>query len=182
MTKTHSFTLSGDGFLRSLITKAGICQAFDPDNPPNPLPELKEFDAVWDTGATGSVISQKVVDACGLKPISMAKVHTAGGECMCEVYLVHIRLPNQVRFKNVRVTKSDMGETEVLIGMNIILRGDFVITNKDNKTCFSFRMPSLTRIDFVEAERIASTSKLDAYDACPCGSGKKVKFCCGKRN
>jgi hypothetical protein len=34
--------------------------------------------------------------------------------------------------------------------MNIISRGDFAVTNKGGITKFSFRIPSLVHIDFVE--------------------------------
>lgn len=177
---SHSFTLSSNGILRALITKAGICAAFDPENPPNPKPPFTDFNAVWDTGATNSVISQRVVDACGLKPIGMAKVRTAGGECVCEVFIVNIRLPNNVAFPHIRVTKADMGATDVLIGMNIITKGDFAVTHKDNKTCFSFRIPSAEKIDFVKPVPHTVPSRQGRNDKCNCGSGKKYKHCCGR--
>ena len=48
---------------------------------------------------------------------------------------------------------------DVLIGMDVINCGDFAISNLDGKTSFSFRMPSLERIDFAEAiEREASNA------------------------
>ncbi len=108
----------------------------------------------------------------------MVTVHTAGGERQCETYLVNIKLPNSVGFANVLVTKADMGETEVLIGMDIISAGDFALTHKEGKTCFSFRVPSLLHIDFVETANLVAAGKMNPYDPCLCGSGKKFKFCC----
>jgi predicted aspartyl protease len=178
----RSFTLQADGRLRSLVTAAHICQAFDPAAPPNPRPQLHQFDAVWDTGATGTVISQSVADACGLKPISMAKVHTANGECICEVYLINILLPNGVGFPKVHVTKATM-QAAVLIGMDIISRGYFAITNLGGRTCFSFRLPSIEQLDF----NVRQTPVIQQYkgigpnDPCPCLSGKKFKKCHGRR-
>ena len=177
---SHSLTLSANRILRALITPTSICLGFDPKNPPQPLPAMYPFQGVWDTGATNTVISQRVVDACGLKPIGIAKVSTAGGECMCEEFLINIQLQNQVRFPNVRVTKADMGKTDVLIGMNIITLGDFALTHKDRKTCFSFRLPSAERIDFVNAAPIINRNKQGRNEKCACGSGQKYKHCCGK--
>lgn len=37
---------------------------------------------------------------------------------------------------------------DVLIGMDIINQGDFAITNQNDKTMLSFRMPSRESIDF----------------------------------
>jgi hypothetical protein len=138
------------------------------------------FDAIWDTGATSTVITHNVVTACGLKPIGMAITQTANGARNSEVYFVNIGLPNGVGFPMVRVTKGDIGPgADVLVGMDIIGTGDFAITNKDGHTVFSFRYPSIARIDFVE-EPNPSPSKLGRNDPCPCGSGKKFKHCCWK--
>ena len=46
---------------------------------------MEKFNALWDTGASATVITQKVVDALGLKPISMTNVVTAAGPGVAEV-------------------------------------------------------------------------------------------------
>ena len=43
---------------------------------------------------------------------------------------------------SVEVMESDFEDIDVLIGMDIIVFGDFLITNKDGKTTFQFRTPS----------------------------------------
>src|SRR5437016_9233016 len=103
----HSFTVkSQGGILRVLQTPCGIAEAFDPvGTPAAQHPQLQQFQAIWDTGATGSVITQKVVDACALKPISMTQVHGVNSSELSEVYLVNIILPNNVGVRQVRVTK-----------------------------------------------------------------------------
>jgi hypothetical protein len=149
---SSSFTsVSNAGLLFVLQNKCRVSQAFDPGDHAVASPQLVEFDAIWDTGATGCVITQPVVDACGLKPITMVKVHGVHGEDLAEVYLVNIYLPNHVAFPNVHVTKGKLpGTACMLIGMNIINRGDFAVTNLGGLTKFSFRYPSRTHIDFVE--------------------------------
>jgi hypothetical protein len=47
------------------------------------------------------------------------------------------------------VTKGDLGSTDVLIGMDVICKGDFALTHKGGKTVFSFRYPSIATIDFL---------------------------------
>jgi hypothetical protein len=151
MQQSHSFTVTAQGgLLRVLKTRCGVWQGFDPANggvPPVPV----EFEAIWDTGATASVITQRVVDACGLQPIGMVEVHGVHGTRPAEVYLVNIGLPNRVAFQDIRVTKGDLGagDCDLLIGMDIISCGDFSVTNKDGVTIFSFRVPSLASTDFV---------------------------------
>lgn len=183
MPPSHSFTLESDGGLLNVLkTDVWIAVAFDPAKT-NPAPPFKQYNAIWDTGATGSVIDQKVVVELGLKPIGVTMVSHTDGQCMKPVYLVNIGLPNRVGFQHIRVTEGKLGDVDVLIGMDIISQGDFVITNMKGTTTFSFRYPSLTRIDFVK--QAASTSpatsdKIGRNDPCICGSGKKYKKCCGK--
>lgn len=70
-----SFTLKLNGIANQLITECSACAAFDPTATPQHLhPQFHKFQALWDTGATASVITQKVVDACGLKPTGVRKV------------------------------------------------------------------------------------------------------------
>lgn len=64
--------------------------------------------------------------------------------------MVNISLPNNVIFTGVRVTKGDILGANILIGMDIISRGDFSVTNRDGVTKFSYRTPSIAHIDYVE--------------------------------
>ena len=147
-----AFTLaSNNGLLRDLRTNCRICPGFDPKSSPNPPPALREYGAIWDTGATSSVITQRVVDDCSLAPIGRVKVHGVLGEETSPVYLVNMMLPNNVGIPNIKVTlgKITIG-IDVLIGMDIITKGDFSITNKNSKTIFTFRIPSQHHVDFVK--------------------------------
>ena len=185
-----SFTVTAQGILRELITDAFVASAFDlPGTEAKLLPgpqNITRFTALWDTGATGTVITQKVIDALGLKPIGMTLASGVQGEHMTEVYLVSIGLPNGVGFPKVKVTKGILGHLDVLIGMDIITCGDFALTHHNGKTCFSFRCPPTQRIDFTGKAPIEKNApfhsgpKVGRNDKCPCGSGLKYKRCCGK--
>jgi len=188
---TQSFTTAYPGISRILQNEVHVSKAFDPSSAPKPLsPQkvgAKKFTAIWDTGATGTVISQKVINECGLKPIGIAEVNTANEKRLSSVYFASIFLPNYVYFPQLRVIEGTVSEGDVLIGMDIITRGDFAVTNSDGRTTFSYRWPSAERIDFVEESRKAkeplpprALRKVGRNDSCPCGSGKKYKNCCGK--
>lgn len=43
----------------------------------------------------------------------------------------------------------DDQQPQLLIGMDIIGLGDFAVTNANDKTTFSFRIPSVREIDFI---------------------------------
>lgn len=130
----RAFTTAYNGLSHVLISKALIGLAFDPNKPP--IPDHFEFDAIWDTGASASVITQNVVQKCGLAPTGMIKALSASGEYYCNTYFVSIGLPNQVGFPSVRVTEGKLGKADILIGMDLIAMGDFVITNFEGKTVF----------------------------------------------
>jgi hypothetical protein len=91
-----------------------------------------------------------VADDCGLVATGITEVRGVHGKAQAETYLVNISLPNKVVFFGVRVTKGNFVGSDILIGMDIINRGDFAVTNYDGTTKFSFRMPSQGHIDFVQ--------------------------------
>ena len=151
--RSYSFTVAGDGLLNVLKSEDRISLAWDP-NSNVPVPPMKSFNAIWDTGAMGCVITQSVIDSCDLAPTGVTKVFHAQGESTnVDTFLVNIQLPNEVMVIGVPAMKGFLNETDALIGMNIINQGDFAVTNLNGKTKFSFRYPSLVDIDFVEEER-----------------------------
>jgi predicted aspartyl protease len=184
--KVSSFSVAAPRLVRVLSAPVNVGPAFDP---PAVLtrPLQKQYVAIWDTGATASVITEKVVFECGLKQISIQDVHTASETYQAEVYLISLTLPNNVHFAAVRVTKGKLvGEFDVLVGMDVITQGDFAVTNHGGKTFFSFRCPSVGQIDFTGKAPVPKPLqpihdvKVGRNDPCPCGSGKKFKRCCGR--
>ena len=183
--QVSAFTVHFDGLARTFIAEALISAAFDFTKEKEYQIPNKYF-GIWDTGATNSCITKKVIDQCGLKPIGMTKVHTVGGTKESELFLVNIGLPNKVGIPNIKVSEGNIEGADILIGMDIIRMGDFAITHKGGKTKFSFRIPPVEYIDFVEQIESEKGSPIKRTDQkigrnapCPCGSGKKYKKCCG---
>lgn len=140
----RSFTVkSAGGLLNSLRTPCRVSQAFDPAHG---VPEFKlfEIDAIWDTGAAKSVITKRVVEACGLKPIKSGYIQGVHGIQKTESYVINIYLPDKVTFFNLTVVRGSPpnGWWDVLIGMDIISAGNFSVKNVDSKTEWSFSIPS----------------------------------------
>lgn len=147
----HAFTTKYNGIARQLNTPVSFSLPYDPNNQEEPQ-EFTNTQAIWDTGATSSVITKSFAKKLGLKPIGKINVRGVNGDGERNVYLVNIGLPNKVIISYVKVTESDdlVGEAEALIGMDIIGSGDFSVTNVDGKTLLSFRIPSIKEIDYVE--------------------------------
>ncbi|MCB8942577.1 MAG: retroviral-like aspartic protease family protein [Ardenticatenaceae bacterium] len=151
--RIHCFTsTSNGGLLSRLVTQVLVYQS--PFDGSVRLSKDHEFHALWDTGATNSMVTEKVVRDCNLTPIGMTRVATAGGVLEeTPTFLVDIFLPNQVIIQNLTVAQGDLRGIELLIGMDIILMGDFAVTNFGGVTSFSFRFPSVERIDFVNEQQ-----------------------------
>jgi hypothetical protein len=115
-----------------------------------------KFNAIWDTGATNSVITKNVVNKLNLIPTGMTEVHGVNSKSIRNTYLVNFFLPNRIGIKEVNVTESEIHGVDVLIGMDIICIGDFSIANYKGQTtfCYSFP-PHHNKIDLCErAEKI----------------------------
>ena len=129
-------------------TRCMISDAWEPGSD-EPHPPMLEFTALWDTGATGGVISQAVVDACALQATGTRTMrHAQGSTQGVPAYTVNMKLPNDLEFQALPVILGDLPGYDMLIGMDIIGLGDFAITHPEGDTKFSFRIPSQADIDF----------------------------------
>lgn len=183
----YAFTLkSSNGVFREIITDVGVSVPFI-------TPKHTESDKIyrtqslWDTGATNSAITKETADAIGLLPSGKTDVHHATGITTVNVYLINIYLPNNIVIPNVRVSEcaNTAGIFGIILGMDIITIGDFSITNVNSLSTFSFRIPSMKTIDYVEEHNISqipskAIGKVGRNEPCQCGSGKKYKNCHGQ--
>lgn len=150
----RAFTTKTNGIVRELKNQIYISEAHDPATG-HPEPIRQAYDAIWDTGATGTVINPKIAQELNLQPSGRETVYGVGAgeqshEYEANTYLVNIYLPNNVGIVGVRVTEGGIAGADVLLGMDIIAFGDFAITNHNGQTRWTFRTPSNEPIDFVE--------------------------------
>lgn len=149
--------------------------------------------AIWDTGATNCVITKNIASQLGLPVLQRTNVRGVHGSKEVNVYLVKVTLNNQNITMETLVTEceelSESQDTGMLIGMNLITKGDFSVSTFDNQTVMTFRTPSLERIDYVREItefnhclniHNRNVSKNFRLDKCACGSGKDFKNCHGK--
>lgn len=59
--RAKSFTAKAEGIANVLLSACGVCPAFDPLSG-KPHPPIKSYTGLWDTGASGTVITKKIVD------------------------------------------------------------------------------------------------------------------------
>ena len=185
-----AFTKEEKGLINVLKTQVSV--TIDKKINPNSMNPKAKFEAIWDTGATNTVISEKLAHELNLTPIGIAKVGTAGGVIEVNKYILGLKLPNNLQIQNVMVTAGKLGNnTDFLIGMDIITLGDFSVTNVNGKTTFSFRFPSCETINYVQQAKELQKKDLQAQlkqvekdikhaGKCSCGSGRQYRYCHGK--
>lgn len=185
----RAFTLKSNKRLKIIKLQIGVAETSSTGMEPK-KDSIITFWAVWDTAATQSCISENVVKKLELEPVSSINIHTGNGVSQKPTYIVDIFLPNNIRVTPVQVTEIKANTYigfDLIIGMDIISQGDMSISNVNGETMFSFRVPALGAIDFVEQfkkenKKISKTIAAGRNQFCPCGSGKKYKNCCGKIN
>jgi len=163
-----------------IISKVWITEACDPEDKSKPIPKSAHTNALWDTGGTTSSISSSIASDLGLAPIGARNVNHFGGSDNKTLYEINLYLPNEVTFAGIQVPEfDDRAGFGFIIGMDIINQSDFSITNFEDQTWVSFRLPSITRIDYVRELNKTVFADVGRNEKCPCGSGKKYKKCHG---
>lgn len=144
----HAITHRVEGIARNIATAVEIKDTL--------TGKSMQTKGLWDTGATGSVITKSTASALGLQSLGKRLVRGVHGVKEVNEYFVNITLDNKNITLNARVTECEELSIDrsigMLIGMNVITKGDFSITNFRNNTTMSFRVPSLQEIDFLAEE------------------------------
>lgn len=150
----HAFTTKYSGRANVLACKIKLSLPFDLKINKKPH-QPAECNAIWDTGATSSVVTKAMARKLNLKPTGKTEVRNTSGKELENTYLINIYLPNKVALSFLRVVecKELVGGFDFLIGMDVIGIGDFAITNVNNETTLSYRVPSIETVDYVELAR-----------------------------
>lgn len=144
-----AFTSKYDGISSHLLNCPTIKSTIDN--------EMFKIRALWDTGATCSCISEDLAKKMGLVATGMKTIKTPSGSSNQNTYCVDLYLPNFVAILALTVCDSKINNQglDMIIGMDVITKGDFSISNYNQKTYFSFRVPSIKHADFVQEARLA---------------------------
>jgi hypothetical protein len=135
---------SQKGLLSALATPCEVSRAFNPANGIPDYPKI-EFKALWDTGAVHSVITPRVIEACGLKPMRLIKpvlLQGVDGYEPSEAYAINLSLPDHITYHELPVLLKNPGKDvwwDLIVGMDIISTGEFIVKNVNSKTEWSFR-------------------------------------------
>jgi predicted aspartyl protease len=148
MVKKHeALTYRYTGLMDSIVTSVEVfSDVYD---------EVTSYltNALWDTGAMGSVIAPTVASKLNLDIVDTVEITGINGTSMAEVTVISVHFPNSAIISDLRVAVCDMSpETEMILGMDAITQLDFAITNGDGQTQFSFVIPPYKdKIDFTNS-------------------------------
>lgn len=128
------FTLSEDSSQNEIKTPVKLR---------NPLTS-KEIacDAIWDTGATSSMISNTMASALSLKPTGQTSIVGVHGTNTARCYVVNLVFCNGVVLPEVKVAEaSNVGGFGFLVGMDIIGRGVLHVDGTTRRLEVRFELP-----------------------------------------
>ena len=146
MEETQSFVFRYDDFVDELTTPCKVYQARQGMLTDGSIILHGQYEALWDTGATNSMITTRVIRELELKPVTYATIYHVGGASQEAVYNAYISLPNDILIGPLQVIEGQLEGVDVLIGMDIIGSGDLVVTNNDEHTEMAYTVPSVMKL------------------------------------
>lgn len=99
--------------------------------------------AVWDTGATSSMISAAIARKLALAPTGTIQIAGVHGVQNAKCYSIDIVFGNKFTIPMLKVSEaSDFGGFDMLIGMDVIGKGKMLIDGTENKLKVCFQFPA----------------------------------------
>jgi len=100
-------------------------------------------DGVWDTGADITAVEHGLAEALGLRRLDIPprKVHTGNGDVLAYFYEAHVQLTPETQPIHMVVTEVFNSDVAVLIGMDIINKGQFLLTQVKGEAVLDFYAP-----------------------------------------
>lgn len=96
---------------------------------------------LWDTGTSTTVITPAIAEKLNLRPVGGMKMNGLGGVQQSWLTIAYLRFPNGTVVGPLYMAVHDLPSTDVLIGMDIISMGTFLLERKpDGGTRFTFKL------------------------------------------
>lgn len=127
--------------LFSITFREPVRQLFSYVNIIHPITgQAKKIIALWDTGCTTSVITAPLAQELHLTQKDLSTFRGLGTVQQRPTYNLLLQFQKNIPAVPLHVVETDFIENEIdmLIGMDLIIQGDFHITGKDGNISFSF--------------------------------------------
>ena len=159
----QAFTVKYSGRTNTLFSDVGVSVAFNPEIEISSQTQIHTTKAIWDTGATCTVVTKQFAQQINLIPTGRTTITGVNHVTEENTYLVNVYLPNKVCIAFIKVVEVPAlsSNAGMLIGMDIIGAGDFSIYTENDHTVMTYRFPSIGGVDFVvEAGNIRSNRRI----------------------
>lgn len=121
----------------------------------------KQVVAIIDTGCTNTSIPTSIVKALDLIPCGTQKMNAVNKSYICNYYVCDILIEDQIQIDNAVLMglpilldenekEVSTANEELVLGMDILSKCDFAITNRNNCTKFTLAYPSKRDLDFTK--------------------------------
>jgi hypothetical protein len=138
--EVNTIIIRAEGVLKRIITPVTVCQSVLLIQHAGLSSISIDASAMWDTGADSCCISASLAAELGLTSIGSFTAHGFQSSGEYPGYMLDITLPDGQSALNVPVVAFDKRSNyDIIIGMNIISLGRFVIDNNKGNTIFSFQ-------------------------------------------
>jgi len=100
-----------------------------------------KVEALWDTGASYCVVSPVIAKKLSLVPLGQQELICIDGRFKTDFYIINLHFaPDWI--ETVVAMKSHCETFQLVIGMDLLWRGDFMIKKNGSKLEFSFEVGS----------------------------------------
>jgi hypothetical protein len=86
----------------------------------------------------------------GLIPMGRAALYHTNGSDIVNLYRINITIPGGIEFCCLTVFGSNLHRADLLIGMDILIHGDFAVSHPNGQTEFTFQFPSTHNTDYLQ--------------------------------
>ena len=149
----RGFTIHYPDIARNLKTYAGVGLPLDYSAGETASFSFEDQVVLWDTGATKSCIKNGLAQQLNLPVVRSTKALSVDGPYVAKVYLASIGLPNRIIIAEIELLGCDDSLSfSMLIGMDVIVRGDFLVSTFGGMTTFSFQMPANRSLDLMHLQ------------------------------
>ena len=96
--------------------------------------------AVWDTGAWISCISQSIIDQFNVTPLDPAVINNHTGLHLTNKYSIDVTIDDFITFTDLEVLSTNFSKNNIgfIIGMDIIQKGNLGIDNSTGHTILTY--------------------------------------------
>jgi hypothetical protein len=99
-------------------------------------------DAIWDTGATSSMIAENIAHTLRLKPVGHTVIAGVHGVTNANTYCVDVKFNIGATVKGIKVAEaSNTGGFGLLVGMDIIGRGKMYLDGTSDVLSVTVEIP-----------------------------------------